>query len=152
MAWSRRNSPRDYHGLATQVDHLIGARIARWVCGHGNTVPRSCDIHSRESRRGTVSRSISAVHAIQKDVFTGGAPGATRTRDLLLRRHSGPSAVQTSNNARHQRAKQPQAVAVQAILLGPGARVPSRSLARPRLPVGPRAYAWARLRSDGSDQ
>jgi hypothetical protein len=29
--------------------------------------------------------------------------------------------------------------------------VPPRSLARPRLPVGPRAYAWARLQSDGSD-
>jgi hypothetical protein len=29
------------------------------------------------------------------------APSATRTRDLLLRRHNRPSAVQTSNDARH---------------------------------------------------
>ena len=49
-----------------------------------------------------------------------GAPSATRTRDLLLRRHNRPSAVQTSNDARHQRAKQPQAVAVRTILRWPG--------------------------------
>jgi len=41
-----------------------------------------------------------------------GAPSATRTRDLLLRRHNRPSAVQTSNDARHPGAKPPQAVAV----------------------------------------
>jgi len=69
------------------------------------------------------------------------APSATRTRDLLLRRHTDPSAVQTRNDARHRRAKQPQAVAVRAILLWPGARVPPRSLVRPWLPVGPRAYS-----------
>ena len=39
------------------------------------------------------------------------APSATRTRDLLLRRHNRPSAVQTSNDARHQRAKKLKAVA-----------------------------------------
>jgi hypothetical protein len=44
------------------------------------------------------------------------APSATRTRDLLLRRHNHPSAVQTSNDARHQRAKQLKAVAVRTIL------------------------------------
>ena len=49
-----------------------------------------------------------------------GAPSATRTRDLLLRRHNRPSAVQTSNDARHHRAKQPQAVAVRTILRWPG--------------------------------
>ena len=37
------------------------------------------------------------------------APSAARTRDLLLRRHTDPSAVQTRNAARHQRAKQAQA-------------------------------------------
>jgi hypothetical protein len=42
----------------------------------------------------------------------GCAPSATRTRDLLLRRHNRLSAVQTSEDPRHQRAKQPQAVAV----------------------------------------
>jgi hypothetical protein len=41
-----------------------------------------------------------------------GAPSATRTRDLLLRRHNRPSAVQTSEHARRRRAKQPQAVAL----------------------------------------
>jgi hypothetical protein len=33
--------------LATQVDHLVRAWITGWVCGHGNTVPRSCDFHSQ---------------------------------------------------------------------------------------------------------
>jgi hypothetical protein len=47
------------------------------------------------------------------------APSATRTLDLLLRRHSGASAVQISDDARLQRAKQLKAVAVRAILLGP---------------------------------
>ena len=41
-----------------------------------------------------------------------GAPSATRTRDLLRRRHNRPSAVQTSEHARRRRAKQPQAVAL----------------------------------------
>jgi hypothetical protein len=45
------------------------------------------------------------------------APSATRTRDLLLRRHNHPSAVQTSKHARHQRTKQPQAVALGTILV-----------------------------------
>ena len=40
------------------------------------------------------------------------APSATRTRDLLLRRHNRPSAVQTSEDPRHQQAKQLQAVAL----------------------------------------
>jgi hypothetical protein len=47
------------------------------------------------------------------------------------------------NGARHQRAKQLRTVAVGAILLRPGARLPARSLMHLRLPVGPRTYAWA---------
>jgi hypothetical protein len=47
-----------------------------------------------------------------------GAPSATRTRDLLLRRHNRPSAMQTSNDARHQRAKQLKAVALGATFAG----------------------------------
>jgi hypothetical protein len=41
-----------------------------------------------------------------------GAPSATRTRDLLLRRHSRMSAVQTCGFAGRHRAKLPLAVAV----------------------------------------
>ena len=66
---------------------------------------------------------ISAVHAMRGQRFPGSAPSATRTRDLLLRRHNRPSAVQTSNDARHQQAKQPKAVAVRTILLRPGTRM-----------------------------
>ena len=43
--------------------------------------------------------------------YKRGAPGASRTRDLLLRRHTGPSAAHTSEDARHQQAKPRQAVA-----------------------------------------
>jgi hypothetical protein len=46
--------------LTTQVDHLVAARVTGWGCGHGNTVPRSCDIHSREARPSTGSFSINA--------------------------------------------------------------------------------------------
>jgi hypothetical protein len=42
----------------------------------------------------------------------GSAPSATRMRDLLLRRHERPSAVQTCEDARGQRANQPKAVAL----------------------------------------
>lgn len=44
------------------------------------------------------------------------APGASRTRDLLPRRHTGPSAAHTSKDARRRRAKQPQAVVLKSIL------------------------------------
>src|ERR1022692_2282511 len=30
------------------MDHLVGARVTCWRCGHGNTVPGSCDIHSQQ--------------------------------------------------------------------------------------------------------
>jgi hypothetical protein len=40
------------------------------------------------------------------------APSATRTRDLLLRRQTGLSAVQTSEDAGRWRAGQPKAVAL----------------------------------------
>jgi hypothetical protein len=59
---------------------------------------------------------ISAVHAMRDDVSPGSASSATRTRDLLLRRHNRPSTVQTSNDARYPRAKQPQAVALGTIM------------------------------------
>ena len=71
-----------------------------------------------------------------------GAPSATRTRDLLLRRHNRPSAVQNSSNARHQRAEQPKAVAARTILLWPREQVPqapraaAAALSAPRLALG----------------
>lgn len=40
--FSERN---DRGHLTTQMDHLVRARVTGWVCGHGNTVPRSSDIH-----------------------------------------------------------------------------------------------------------
>jgi hypothetical protein len=42
----------------------------------------------------------------------GSAPSATRTRDLLLRRHKRLSAVQTCEDAGRLRANQPKAVAL----------------------------------------
>ena len=59
-----------------------------------------------------MSREIASDLAIP-----GGAPSATRTRDLLLRRHNRPSAVQTSELARHRRAKQLKAVALGTIMI-----------------------------------
>jgi hypothetical protein len=47
-----------------------------------------------------------------------GAPSATRTRDLLLRRHNGPSGVQAVQDPRRRRAKQLEAVALGAIFAG----------------------------------
>jgi hypothetical protein len=55
-------------------------------------------------------------------------------------RLSPQGAVQTSEDARHQQAKQPEAVAVQTILLRPGARVPQGPSRVCDFPVGPRAY------------
>jgi hypothetical protein len=46
------------------------------------------------------------------------SPSATRTRVLLLRRHSGRRTVQTSTDARGQRAKQLKAVALGTIFAG----------------------------------
>jgi hypothetical protein len=71
----------------------------------------------QDSERAALEASLLKI--IRKSKETGpdlqgklGTPSAARTRELLLRRHSRPSAVQTSNDARHQRAEQAQAVAL----------------------------------------
>ena len=57
-------------------------------------------------REGNSAALYSVVLLVQRGVSAASAPSATRTRDLLLRRHNRPSALQTSNDVRHQRAKQ----------------------------------------------
>jgi hypothetical protein len=44
--------------LAAQVDHLVGARVTRWVCGHGNTYRDPVTFTASGSRSSTVSCSI----------------------------------------------------------------------------------------------
>jgi hypothetical protein len=57
------------------------------------------------------------LHVLPGSTFSAAsAPSATRTRDLLLRRHIRFSAVQTREAARHLRPKQPKAVVPLTIL------------------------------------
>jgi hypothetical protein len=67
--------------LTTQMDHLEGARVTGWGCGHANTVPRSCDIHSPTGTPST-GRSIgSSITGLGRPAATPGEGnfGLTRT-------------------------------------------------------------------------
>jgi hypothetical protein len=80
-------------------------------------------LHDPWRADGRIVKIISACGDAQSDPgFLSGAPSATRTRDLLLRRHRRLSAVQTGKDARRARAKVPMAVVPLTILASGGLR------------------------------
>jgi hypothetical protein len=118
-AWSSWSSAR---GFRTAVTVRRGERPAPWRIWHAT---------GTKSETSLLKITHGSPETGPDLHWNGSAPSATRTRDLLLRRHNRPSAVQTSEDARHQRAKQLKAVAVRTILLWPGTPVPK----------APRAFA-----------